>query len=259
MNSNFIRVVNSPCDRCKVCGSETLLFDVVDFHGNVDLDPNAQQRKTVFPISGIPIYYWKCGSCGLVYTRAFDAFRAADLKEIVYDQSWRDHLLGDAQKRGDQIADIVTELFRAGPEVPGLDYGGGDGYLSSALNCRGFQFASYDPFYGNGTPPDCKFALITCIEVFEHVSDVGRLLGDLDQLCACNGGVFFTTALCDGLERCQGWSYCVPRSGHITFFTRMSLQRAFAEIHLNYTYIGTIRGHGCHFAWRGQPAFMKRN
>jgi hypothetical protein len=39
----------------------------------------------------------------------------------------------------------------------------------------------------------------------------------------------------------------------------MSLQRAFAEIHLNYTYIGTIRGHGCHFAWRGQPAFMKRN
>jgi hypothetical protein len=55
MNSNFIRVVNSPCDRCKVCGSESLLFDVVDFHGNVDLDPNAQQRKTVFPISGIPM------------------------------------------------------------------------------------------------------------------------------------------------------------------------------------------------------------
>jgi ferredoxin len=89
MNAHFMRVVDSLCDPCKLCGAEAILFDGVDFHGNVDLDPNAPQRKTVFPISGIPIYYWKCGGCGLVYTRAFDAFGAADFKKIVYDQSWR--------------------------------------------------------------------------------------------------------------------------------------------------------------------------
>ena len=40
MNSSFIRVVNSVTDRCKVCTSDSRLFDVVDLHGNIDLDPN---------------------------------------------------------------------------------------------------------------------------------------------------------------------------------------------------------------------------
>jgi SAM-dependent methyltransferase len=256
MNSNFIRVVNLPHDRCKVCSADSLLFDVVDFHGNVDLDPNMPQRKTVFPVSGIPIYYWKCSSCGLVYTRALDAFDATDFKEMVYDQSWRDHLLGDARDRANQIADAVMELFRPGAGTSGLDYGGGEGHLSDALNRRGFPFTSYDPFCGSGRKPDRTFDLITCIEVFEHVSDVAALLRDIDQLCADNGGVFFSTALCDGLPRCQGWAYCVPRSGHITFFTQLSLQRAFAGIRLSYRYLGISRGHACHFAWRGRPAFL---
>ena len=256
MNSNFIRVVNSSQDRCKVCDSESRLFDVVDFHGNIDLDPAMPHRTSVFPVSGIPVYYWKCGSCGLVYTRAFDGFGPEDYLERIYDQRWREHLLGDARERATQVADIVMELFRPGPGATGLDYGGGDGHLAASLNGRGFQFVSYDPFRGGGCKPARTFDLITCVEVFEHVADVGALLRDLGRLCADNGGVFFTTALCDGLPRCQGWAYCVPRSGHITFFTQASLQRAFAGPGLSYRYLGVSRGHACHFAWRGRPPYL---
>jgi hypothetical protein len=257
MNSNFIRVVNSSQDRCKVCNSESRLFDVVDFHGNIDLDPTRPHRKSIFPVSGIPVYFWKCGACGLVYTRAFDGFEADDFRELVYDQSWRDHLLGDARQRANQVAEIVMELFVPGSGTTGLDYGGGDGHLSDELNGRGFQFASYDPFCGNDTRPSRTFNLITCIEVFEHICDVEHLMRDLDQLCAGDGGVFFTTALCDQVGRCQGWAYCLPRSGHITFFTQKSLKRAFAAIHLSYTHLGVIQGQDCHFAWRGQSAFIR--
>ncbi len=257
MNSSFLPVVNSVTDRCKVCTSVSRLFDVVDFHGNIDLDPAWPNRKSIFPVSGIPIYYWKCGACGLVYTRAFDGFRPDDFREVIYDQSWRDHLLGDARQRANHIADIVRELFLPGSGSAGLDYGGGDGQLRDALNGRGFQFGSYDPFCGNDTRPNRTFNLITCIEVFEHVCDVGNLMRDLDQLCAEDGGVFFTTRLCEDVKRCQGWAYCLPRSGHITFFTRMSLQHAFAALRLNYTRLGFMQGQDCHFAWRGQPAFIR--
>lgn len=258
MNSSFIRVVNSVTDRCKVCASDSRLFDVVDLHGNIDLDPTRPHRKSIFPVSGIPVYYWKCGACGLVYTRAFDGFTPDDFRELVYDQSWRDHLLGDARQRANQIADIVMELFLPGSGTAGLDYGGGDGHLRDALNGRGFQFTSYDPFCGNAAWPNRTFNLITCIEVFEHICDVDRLMRDLNQLCAQDGGVFFTTRLCEDVRRCQGWDYCLPRSGHITFFTQMSLKRAFSAIHLSYTHLGVIQSHGCHFAWRGQSAFIRK-
>jgi hypothetical protein len=51
MNSNFLKVISKESDECKVCASESRLFDVVDFHGNVDVDPNAKKRKEIFPIS----------------------------------------------------------------------------------------------------------------------------------------------------------------------------------------------------------------
>jgi hypothetical protein len=258
MNSNFIRVVNHATDVCKACASESQLFDVVDFHGNIDLDPAHQDRKKVFPITGIPVYYFRCGGCGLVYTRAMDAFSAEDFGERIYNRLWQENLLGDPIRRSLEVASLCSELFPGKSSIRGLDYGGGGGDLSDRLKENGYVFESYDPFFNGARKPAGNFNLITCIEVFEHVVDVVALMDDLDRLCAKDGGVFFTTVLCDSLRRCQGWMYCVPRSGHITFFTRESLNHLFSARGFTYFPLGTVGGYHCHYAARGAIQYLGR-
>jgi len=102
-----------------------------------------------------------------------------------------------------------------------------------------------------------RFNLIVCIEVFEHVADVGALMADLDQLCAMNGGVLFTTVIADAVQRCQGWAYCIPRSGHIIFYSQDSLMHLFSTKNFNYSFLGEFRGYCCHFAWRGNVPYLE--
>jgi hypothetical protein len=257
MNSNFLRVISKTNDECKVCSSESRLFDVVDFHGNMDLDPAYKYRKDIFPLTGIPIYFWKCSGCGLLYTRAFDGFGPRDLKEVIYNQAWQDHFLGDPAPRAQRFAEILSQLFRSTKGISGLDYGGGESFLSAALRDRGYAFESYDPFFGHSPKPLEKFNLVTCIEVFEHVAHVDALVHDLDQLCSADAGVLFTTYAADRVGCCQGWAYCVPRSGHITFFSQKSLELLFAKINFRYNFLGVIQGFSCHFAWRGTLPYLQ--
>jgi hypothetical protein len=258
MNSNFLRVVNHETDVCKACSFESRLFDVVDFHGNIDLLPAQVERKKAFPLTGIPVYYFRCGRCGLVYTRAMDAFSAEDFSERIYNRLWRKHLLGDPIRRSREVASLCSQLFPVKSSVRGLDYGGGLGELSDRLEKNGYAFENYDPFCNGARRPAGHFNLITCIEVFEHVVDVAALMDDLDRLCARDGGVFFTTVLCESLSRCQGWVYCVPRSGHITFFTRESLTHVFAARGFTYFPLGTVGGYHCHYASRGAIPYLGR-
>lgn len=257
MDSNFLKVISKESDECKVCASQSRLFDVVDFHGNVDVDPNAKFRKEIFPVSGIPIYFFKCSSCGLIYTRAFDGFSDRDFKDIVYNQEWETHFLGDPKLRGQQMAALFSLLFPAKKSISGLDYGGGSGHLCVALKEIGYEFKHYDPHYGCSLKPLERSNLIVCIEVFEHVADVGALITDLDQLCALNGGIFFTTVISDHIQRCQGWGYCIPRSGHIIFFSQNSLMHLFSTKNFNYSFLGEFRGYCCHFAWRGNIPYLE--
>ena len=256
MNSNFLRVVGNNTDSCKVCSAESQLFDVVDFHGNIDLDPLYTERRDKFPLSGIPIYYFKCSHCGLIYTRAMDTFSSEDFSERIYNRQWQEHLLGDPVQRSHEVTSLCSKLFPGKSFIRGLDYGGGGGDLSNLLILDGYAFENYDPFFDGSWKPANEYNLITCIEVFEHVADVQALMDDLDLFCSSDGGVFFTTVLCDGLERCQGWNYCVPRSGHITFFTNESLRILFASRHLNYFRLGVIGGYHCHFAARGDIPYF---
>lgn len=259
MNSNFLRVISRTYDKCKVCDSESKLFDVVDFHGNVDLDPERTDRKEIFPVSGIPIYFFKCLNCGLIYTRALDGFNAQDFKEYVYNSDWELHLLGDQSLRNQQVIAVLCKLFPGKQHVSGLDFGGGSGSLAGAIREKGYVFDNYDPHFGNARKPSGRFNLITCIEVFEHVSDTAALINDLDQMCSRNGGVFFSTVVSDHIDRCQGWGYCVPRSGHITFFTKRSLHKLFAAKKFTYTYLGTIEGLMWHYAGRGIIPYVDQN
>lgn len=259
MNADLLQAVTPLTDACKVCAAQSRLFDVVDFHGNMDLDPQRPERAKVFPLTGIPIYYYQCGRCGLVYTRALDHFSDTDFKQRIYDALWMQHFLGDPDERARQVASVCSLLFKGQAQVRGLDYGGGGGHLCAALKKAGYDFDSFDPHYGRTSKPDKKYNLITCIEVFEHITDIPALMDDLDQLCAPNGGVFFSTALVEATRKLQGWAYCIPRCGHITFFSRQSLKTLFANHNFEYQYLGMVHGMASHFAGRGHIPYLAQN
>ena len=72
-----------------------------------------------------------------------------------------------------------------------------------------------------------KFDLITAFEVFEHVPDVRELMSNLCSLLSPNGLVLFSTLLSDGNIHSNqriSWWYASPRNGHISLFSRKSLE-----------------------------------
>src|SRR5580704_4792045 len=68
---------------CKVCGSDSLLIGVVDFARSCE-----DATHPAGPLSGIPIYYHRCTSCGFMFTIAFDDFTAADFEHWIYNDRY---------------------------------------------------------------------------------------------------------------------------------------------------------------------------
>lgn len=70
---------------CKMCGSETTPFDVVDRKG---------LRAVVVPagLTGVPVYYRICPDCQFIFTDFFDAFTG---------EQWRRHIYNDEYAKVD--------------------------------------------------------------------------------------------------------------------------------------------------------------
>ncbi len=112
-----------------------------------------------------------------------------------------------------------------------LDYGGGNGVLSSELFAAGWDSTSYDPFVDGPLRADMgRFNLVTSFEVFEHVPEVNRLISTLSSLVDDDGMVLFSTLLSDGICRNQRlqWWYASPRNGHISL-SRAAAWRCWAK------------------------------
>jgi 2-polyprenyl-3-methyl-5-hydroxy-6-metoxy-1,4-benzoquinol methylase len=114
-------------------------------------------------------------------------------------------------------------------EFSHLDYGGGNGYLSSLLKADGFDSTSYDVFVDTFDVAELgqKFDLITAFEVFEHHPSPNKLIQELCQLLAPNGMILFSTILSDGniiQNNRLNWFYASPRNGHISLFSKPTLE-----------------------------------
>src|SRR5260370_33569594 len=118
---------------CKCCSATASLYGVVDFHKNCEI-----LRQRVLHPSGIPIYYYRCPECQLIFTTAFDHFSTQDFNEYIYNS---EYILVDPdyrEVRPKANATWVAKLFSGVRPARILDYGGGNGYLADLLRAAGF-------------------------------------------------------------------------------------------------------------------------
>lgn len=214
-----------PSSPCPVCGGASTLLDVVDFNKSCE-----ESGGVFLPLSGVPVYYARCGDCGFCHAPELWRWPVEEFARRIYNA---DYLLVDphyleARPRAG-AADLVAMFGEPAKTIRHLDYGGGHGLLSRLLNEAGWTSLSHDPLIDNALDlaGAGRFELITAYEVFEHVPDVDRLMADLCSLLAPGGMVLFSTMLSDGhiapRQRLTWW-YAAPRNGHISLYSRTSLQ-----------------------------------
>ena len=106
--------------------------------------------------------------------------------------------------------------------------------METKLRKGGFpSVATYDPFFhSRGDFAQKTYDLILSFEVFEHVPDPHRLMGDLVSFLRRDGVIFFTTLFQPkNLDELGiSWWYLAPRNGHLSLYSRDSL-RLLASAH----------------------------
>jgi SAM-dependent methyltransferase len=209
---------------CPICGSSAVPHDTVDFNKSCE-----EQKGVHLPTAGISIQYLLCPSCGFCFAPSFAAWSLDDFAEKIYNADYAVVDPDYADDRPTQNAGTLRALFNGLIESRRhLDYGGGNGRLAEILRGAGWNSLSYDPFVDRDMDVRSlgKFELITAFEVFEHVPDVPSLLADFTTLLAPEGLILFTTLISDGMigaGQPLTWWYAAPRNGHISLFSRQSL------------------------------------
>lgn len=210
---------------CKVCGSPSLLYGVVDFHKSCI---EAQGKRLA--VSGRPIYYRRCQRCGFVFTTAFDAWDFDAFRKHIYND---DYVIVDpdyVEVRPAGNASVIASSF---PDAKGsmtvLDYGGGAGLLAARLREQGFSAKTYDPFSEFNELPSERFDLITSFEVMEHVPSPVKTVAEMVGLMKKPGAILFSTLVQPANIDQIGlnWWYASPRNGHISLYSIASLALLF--------------------------------
>lgn len=244
-------VSTAPCP-CKICGSPAPLFGVVDFHQSC-----ADSRGVQFRLSGLPIYYRRCGNCSFLFTDAFDDWSIEQFKTHIYNDDYKlvDPDYSDSRPR--ENAGAVARLW--GPlrrETRVLDFGGGNDTLCAALREAGFATAvTYDPMVPQyAMRPAGKFDLVTSFETFEHLPDPLAGIRSIVELAADPGLIFFSTVLqpADFDRQRLSWWYVGPRNGHVSLFSRQALTLAWEP----HGYKVATLGDNFHFAFRKLPSYL---
>jgi hypothetical protein len=236
---------------CKVCGTPSELFGVVDFHKSCE-----EARGRRLALSGCPVYYRRCGQCGFAFTDAFDGWSQEDFQQQIYNA---DYVLVDpdfVEIRPTGNARLIADSFadaRATMRI--LDYGGGAGLMAELLRAEGFSAATYDPFSQFSTLPDERFDLITCFEVMEHVPWPRATARTMDGLLNREGAILFSTlAQPEAFAReGLGWWYAAPRNGHISLYSTAALALLFKPLGMRVISFNAAM----HMAYRRVPTFAR--
>jgi SAM-dependent methyltransferase len=209
---------------CPVCQGECTLLDVVDMNKSCE-----EVRGKFFKLSGIPVYYALCGSCGFCFAPEISNWSLEEFEEKIYNAEYSlvdpDYI---ESRPKDNARNLISMFGDKAHTLKHLDYGGGGGLLASLLNKSNWQSLSYDPFVDIHVDIEQlgKFDLISAFEVFEHVPDMKGLMKNMHTLLAPGGIVLFSTLLSDGnimANQRINWWYAAPRNGHISLYSKKSL------------------------------------
>jgi 2-polyprenyl-6-hydroxyphenyl methylase/3-demethylubiquinone-9 3-methyltransferase len=248
-----VRPGNPEPSPCKLCGGVSRLFGVTDFNRNCE-----EVRGKFLPLSGIAVYYRRCEACGLVYSEAFDDWAAADFETHIYNAGYGE-VDGDYEAiRPARNAETIVRAFCASAgDLAVLDYGGGNGVFARLLAEAGFgHAATYDAFHpDHRVRPQTDYDLITCFETLEHMPDPLAGAADIASFLKPGGMILFSTLIqpANFAELGVNWWYIGPRNGHVTLHTSQSLTLLWASQGLQVRSFGE----NLHAAFRDVPAFAR--
>jgi hypothetical protein len=238
-----------PTTACKICGGIAPLYGVADFNKSCE-----ELRGRYLPLLGIPVYYHRCESCGLVFTEALDAWQKADYRKHIYNDRYIEVDPDYAEARPREYAGIVRAFLQGRPSVRHFDYGGGNGRLAALLRAEGVDASTWDPMVEGEQPPAGRFDLVTAFEVFEHTPVPNGTLQEMLGFCdAATPLIFFSTYTIDKVRsRSMDFWYLSPRNGHVTIHTESSLRALATRADLRMHHFGN----GFHLAYRSLPSWV---
>jgi hypothetical protein len=215
----------SPCVPCKICGGEAYPFDLLDFHKSC--------HSATYPLglSAIPVIYRQCQQCQFLFTDFFDDFTAGQWQRHVYNEEYAkadpDYFVNRPHSN---VRFLSTFLAGLKPALVCLDYGGGNGLTAELMSRAGWTFDCLDPFGKTSISPDRlrRYNFCSAIEVFEHSPDpAGSLSAIVEKSTSGQLMILIATELTDGVVSNStrlSWWYAAPRNGHVSLYSRKSLQ-----------------------------------
>lgn len=246
---------------CPICSGETHLQDQIDL--NISCGDNYNKRHeetgTLFPLSGTLINYFSCPDCFFTFAPEFQEWSEQEFLEKIYND---DYIKVDSdylEVRPQSGFKILKQLFSEQKHlIKHLDYGGGNGKLTSLLKEDGWDSETYDPFPASNLNLNDlgRFNLITAYEVFEHVPDVHVLMKNLTEVMSDDCLILFSTMVSDGNIKKNSritWWYAAPRNGHISLFSTKSLALLSTKYKMNF---GSFNN-GFHCFYKQVPSWAK--
>ena len=224
-----------PAYSCPICHSKSELLDVVDFNKNCE-----ERNGLYLPKSGRAVYYAQCQQCAFLFAPEFLNWTDQEFKREIYNNEYK---LIDPEIdtiRPEKNLRLLSQLFGDQKhQIRHLDYGGGEGTLSTLLKRQGWNSTSYDPYFAEATTVRGvePFDLITAFEVFEHEPNPLRLMTELKARVRETSIILFSTLLSDSYLKESirlDWWYVSPRNGHCSIYSKKSIE--FLATHFGFRY-----------------------
>jgi 2-polyprenyl-6-hydroxyphenyl methylase/3-demethylubiquinone-9 3-methyltransferase len=229
------RNLSSDAPHCTVCGGKSRFFDVVDFNKHCSFED-----YYAFGPAGVAVPYYRCLSCGFLFTEFFKDWTPQDFGRFIYNDDYVKVDSEYVEVRPRLVAEDMARRLGGCETARILDYGSGTGAFANRMREAGFtHIVDYDPF-SHPVRPEGKFDIITCFEVIEHTPDPVAAVRDMRSFLADDGCIVFSQTLQPhDIEVQRGnWWYLAPRNGHISTFTPRSLALIAASSGLTF-FLGT--------------------
>jgi len=242
----------SPAPRaCKICGAAAFVLGVVDFNKSCE-----ELRGLKLPLSGHPIYYRQCSSCEFAFTDYFDDWSHDEFLSNIYNTGYKQIDPDFESVRPLGNANFFISLFGSKSEsISVLDFGGGNGKFSAALQSAGFLVAdTYDPFMPPyDSRPISRYNIVTSFETLEHSPDPCATVTEMLAFLEDGGLVIISTLLqpSDFEKLGTDWWYAAPRNGHVSLQSQKSLTHLWASKGLTVLSLNA----NVHFAFQRFPEF----